>query len=112
MKQWSIITFYFNYFFLFLMSKKSFLENKVFSSIGVGGSLRSLANIKCVAANITRSAAIILHGLAIILRCMTSICSSMHDILRNYFDIWERTHCENMFTCYYFFTWYKTGCSL
>ena len=36
------------------MSKKSFLENKVFSSIGVGGSLWSLANIKCVAANITR----------------------------------------------------------
>ena len=30
----------------------------------------------------------------------------------NYFDTWERTHCENMFTCYYFFTWYKTGCSL
>ena len=54
MKQWSIITFYFNYFFLFLMSKKSFLENKVFLSIGVGGSLWSLANIKCVAANITR----------------------------------------------------------
>ena len=34
-----IITFY---FFLFLMPKKSFLDTKVFSSIGVGGSLGAL----------------------------------------------------------------------
>ena len=43
--------------------------------------LWSLANIQCVAANITPSAAVILHGLTIILRIMTSICSNMHDIL-------------------------------
>ena len=71
-------------FFLFLMSHKSFLDTKVFSSIGVGGPLGahqaplwSLANIKCDVANFTYGTAVILHGPAIILRGMTS----MHEIL-------------------------------
>ena len=74
------------------MSWKSFLETKVFSSIGVGGipwgpwgllkpPLWSLANIKCDAVNITFGAAIILHGPTIILLGMTRICSKVHDIL-------------------------------
>ena len=70
------------------MSKKSFQDTKVFSSIGVGGfpwgllkpPLWSLVNIMCVAANITHGAAVILHGPAVILRGMTSICSNVYDI--------------------------------
>ena len=43
--------------------------------------LWSLANIKCVAANIMRGADIILHGVAVILHGMTSILSNLPDIL-------------------------------
>ena len=43
--------------------------------------LRTLENIKCVAANIMRGADIILHGVAVILHGMTSILSNLPDIL-------------------------------
>ena len=54
-------------------------------------SLWSLANIKCVAADIKHGVAdILLHGAAIILRGMASILSNVHDILHvqhQYFEI-------------------------
>ena len=73
------------------MSYKSFLDTKVFSSIGVGGGgplgpqapppLWSLANIKCVTADIMRGAANSLHGGSIILYSMDSILSNVPEIL-------------------------------
>ena len=70
------------------MVREGFKTKKVFSSIGVGGTLGpwgapqaplwSLANI---AANIMRGAADILHDAAIILRSMASILNVVPDIL-------------------------------
>ena len=51
---------------------------------GTGGHLKpplwSLANIKCVAANITHGANDVLHGVAVILRDIASILSNLPDI--------------------------------